>query len=260
MIIRISVLSICLLIITNCSSNNQKAQGNLANDGQSSLDWAAHYRGVLPCASCPGIDTEIKLYQDSTYVISRRYKGENGSVMKDFGRFSWSENGENIILEHESDSSQNQAYKVGENGLTHLDQNGEEIEGELAEHYFLKKIPFSQSISGKYWKLIELRGQKVTADLGQRRDIHITLTANSTTFLGFGGCNPIMGTYNTEAGNRIKFSKIAVTLRACKIQDFEKTFLNTLEEADNYAIKNDTLSLNKARMAPMAKFEAVYLY
>jgi hypothetical protein len=39
----------------------------------------------------------------------------------------------------------------------------------------------------------------------------------------------------------------------------EVAFMEVLQKADNYAIQGKTLSLNKARMAPLAKFEAVYV-
>jgi hypothetical protein len=37
----------------------------------------------------------------------------------------------------------------------------------------------------------------------------------------------------------------------------ETEFLKVFEMADNYSLSGTTLSLNKARMAPLARFEAV---
>ncbi len=260
---RFSIFLISLLVLVNCTSNSQKAptqQADTEHTSKNSLDWSGQYRGVLPCASCPGIDIEIKLYENSTYSISQRYQENEESIFRESGSFTWSDNGLNITLEHPSDSTQNQLYKVEENRLVHLDQNGDEIEGALAEHYILEKIPFTDAITEKYWKLVELYGQKVTMDKNQQKEVHIILKSSSGALTGYSGCNSLMGGYNTEAGNRIKFSNIAVTLRACDNLDSEKTFLNALEQADNYTIRNDTLSLNKAKMAPLAIFEAVYLY
>ena len=39
----------------------------------------------------------------------------------------------------------------------------------------------------------------------------------------------------------------------------EDRFLSVLDKVDNYTIQNDTLSLNKSKMATLAKFIAVYL-
>lgn len=50
-----------------------------------------------------------------------------------------------------------------------------------------------------------------------------------------------------------------MTRMACIKPTVEEAFIKVLETADNYTVKNDTLQLNKARMAPLAKFVAVYL-
>ena len=45
---------------------------------------------------------------------------------------------------------------------------------------------------------------------------------------------------------------------ACPDMSMENQFIEVLGRADNYSILGDKLSLNKARMAPLARFEAVY--
>lgn len=112
----------------------------------------------------------------------------------------------------------------------------------------------------KYWKLIEIRGQKVTADNFASKEPHLILKSTDNRVTGNGGCNSFFGTYELQANfNRISFSKIGSTKMACMKPTVENEFLNILETVDNYTVKNDTLQLNKARMAPMAKFVAVYL-
>lgn len=112
----------------------------------------------------------------------------------------------------------------------------------------------------KYWKLIEIRGQKVTADDFASKEPHFTLKSADNRVTGNGGCNSFFGTYELQSNaNRISFSKMGSTKMACMKPTVENEFLNVLETVDNYTVKNDTLQLNKARMAPMAKFVAVYL-
>jgi len=41
--------------------------------------------------------------------------------------------------------------------------------------------------------------------------------------------------------------------------DVERAFGEVLEQADSYSVNADNLTLNRARMAPLARFEAVYL-
>ena len=38
----------------------------------------------------------------------------------------------------------------------------------------------------------------------------------------------------------------------------EDDFKKVLEQTDNYTISGENLSLNRAKMAPLAKFKAVY--
>ena len=38
------------------------------------LDWDGTYKGFLPCASCPGILTTIKLNNDKTFEKSDLYR------------------------------------------------------------------------------------------------------------------------------------------------------------------------------------------
>lgn len=39
--------------------------------------------------------------------------------------------------------------------------------------------------------------------------------------------------------------------------DLEQKFIQVLDQADNLSTDGETLSLNKARMAPLARFQAV---
>jgi heat shock protein HslJ len=76
---------------------------------------------------------------------------------------------------------------------------------------------------------------------------------------GNGGCNSFTGHFELKPGNRLAFSKIAATLMACPDMQIETQLIEALETADHYSLLGDTLTLNKARMAPLARFEAVNL-
>ncbi len=112
----------------------------------------------------------------------------------------------------------------------------------------------------KYWKLIEINGQKVTADNFTTKEPHFILKSTDNRINGNGGCNSFFGAYVLDANvNRISFSNIGSTRMACMGPNVEDDFFKVLGTVDNYTVKNDTLQLNKARMAPLAKFVAVYL-
>lgn len=115
-------------------------------------------------------------------------------------------------------------------------------------------------ITEKYWKLKTLEGQDVTMADNQEREQFFTLKTNENRIAGFAGCNAITGEYKLEEGNRIRFSNVGTTMKACPDVDVnESEFLEVFNLADNYTIKDDVLSLNVGRRAPLAVFEAVYM-
>ena len=110
----------------------------VSDNSQNSLDWQGTYKGVTPCADCEGIETEITLNDDLTYVIKTKYLGKgDGKVFEEKGSFTWDKSGSTIIL-NDLKGSPNQ-YKVGENRLIQLDTKGKVITGALAEKYVLTK-------------------------------------------------------------------------------------------------------------------------
>lgn len=121
------------------------------------------------------------------------------------------------------------------------------------------EIEMDNVITDKYWKLITLEGQAVTMVEGQEREVFFTLKSNDNTINGFAGCNNFNGSFTLEEGNRIKFGTIATTMKACDGVTKEHEFLQVFDQADNYTIVNDELSINVGRRAPLAVFKAVYM-
>ena len=111
----------------------------IGDNSQTSLDWAGTYFNVLPCASCEGIETWVTLKDDGTFELKTNYLGLNDAREEIFtGTFKWDETGSNVQLEGLIGDAPGK-YKVGENRIWHLDQEGNRIEGALAERYILTK-------------------------------------------------------------------------------------------------------------------------
>ncbi len=121
------------------------------------------------------------------------------------------------------------------------------------------KLVTDATLSNTYWKLTELNGQVVIVDTTRTREPHMIIQTQDSTIKGHGGCNGFGGHVEWKEPNRIKFSKLISTMMACEKMETESLFFKALETADNYYIVGDTLILNKARMAPLARFQAVYL-
>lgn len=240
-----------MLFIAACKGPKEVGYANPdpAHNSENSLDWAGTYQGVLPCADCPGIRTTLVIEQDGDYTLYTNYLERGDSVYTETGEFNWDDAGSKITLR-----ASGQKFKVGENQLTQLDQEGNRITGTLADHYILQKM--DDALIGKYWKLIELNGQPVQTGSTQKEPF-IRLIAVSNRIEGTGGCNGMGGTFQLEAPNRIRFSKMIRTLMACENLETENEMLRALETTDSYHVSNDTLQLFRARMAPLAKFEWV---
>ncbi|MBS1782660.1 MAG: META domain-containing protein [Bacteroidetes bacterium] len=117
----------------------------------------------------------------------------------------------------------------------------------------------SALLTEKYWKLVELNGTPIIWKEGWTHEPQITFRSLDHRINGNGGCNTFFGTYQLGSGNSIHLSQMGATMMACPNMETETTFLQTLEKVDNYTVKGDTLMLNKARMAPLARFIAVYM-
>ncbi|MDP2067975.1 MAG: copper resistance protein NlpE N-terminal domain-containing protein [Lutibacter sp.] len=251
---------ILFTIISACNSNPKPEQNldAMPDNSLTSLDWPGIYRGVLPCADCEGVETEIKINADLTYVISSTYLGKNEEAFKKAGSFKWDEAGAKITLENVDPNASANQFLVGENMLFKLDADGNRIEGDLKEMYQLKKVYLDSTIAEKYWKLIELNGKKIILGKNQNTAPHLTLKNENSRVFGNGGCNTFQGAYELEEGNKIKFSKIGSTKMFCDYMGTEQALLQVLEKVENYSVENDTVSLNNPTMVSLAKFQMIY--
>jgi heat shock protein HslJ len=111
----------------------------------------------------------------------------------------------------------------------------------------------SNSPAGYTWQLMELRGTALSLSGKDRAVPHITFEKDSGKVNGNGGCNSFFGSYTITEGYRIRITGLGSTMMACADVPFEQDFFDALQTADNFTLSGDTLSLNKARMAPLAR-------
>lgn len=104
------------------------------------------------------------------------------------------------------------------------------------------------------WELVELNGKAV--EEATRRDYFINFDSKSGTFKAFVGCNKISGNYFMKSANKLGFSNVISTRKACGNMDVERNFFNNLQKTDNYMIEGKMLHLHVGKKA-IAKFEAI---
>jgi len=246
-------MSVCalLLVVNACKTNSIKT----ADNSQNSLDWQGTYYGSLPCADCPGIETVVTLNANGTYRMTSHYKEANEGDLSYAGQFQWTKDGSSVILNNADGNGNSRTLKVGENKLFWLDATGKAVTGDLAGNYTLQKV--NSAIVEKYWKLVELFGEPVRQE-GGMTNAFMTLHAIGNRVNGNLGCNSFFGAYELNE-NQIKFSQVGSTMMMCSNMEAENKMKQVLERADSYIVQGDTLVLNRARMAPLARFVAVYM-
>lgn len=109
-------------------------------------------------------------------------------------------------------------------------------------------------ITGKKWKLTELNGKPIVLK-ESKNNPYFKLNMDGMRYEGHAGCNGLGGTFEIKQDvMRIKFNQGMSTMMACEDLDIENQFTKAILAADNYSVNGNTLTLNKARMAPLAKF------
>ncbi|MBL7700001.1 MAG: copper resistance protein NlpE N-terminal domain-containing protein [Chitinophagaceae bacterium] len=248
------IISATLFCKPQSTATKNTLTGDTTHTSRTSLDWDGIYRGVLPCADCEGIQKTVYLNKDGSYRLKIKYLGKQTTSSESSGTFEWNSHGNTITL---SENGQPVSFFVGENTLTELDKSGNKVTGQLAPNYVLSKDQFA--ILEKYWKLTELNGKPIEVDSSFRKEPHIIFKDDGNRFVGNGGCNGFSGTYKLGSMNRINLSQGVTTQMACPKMELESQFLKVLQMADNYTVTGDMLILNKARMAPLARFKTVYM-
>jgi copper homeostasis protein (lipoprotein) len=219
-----------LLVLAGMSCTKKQYS---SHNSMNSLDWEGRYEGQM--GEQKGV---LLLRYDLSYTLIQGDKARQGG-------FAWGPDGGHIVLPEEK-----LHFLVGENFLQQVN-----AKGKPSGNVRLEKVG-DLGIKEKYWKLVELEGKPIK---GGEKEPHLIIKENDTV-QGSGGCNRFHGAYELDEKNmRIRFSKVAATMMACQDAPHEAALFRVLSEVDNYATDGKSLSLHKARMAPLARFEVVYL-
>lgn len=108
------------------------------------------YQGLFPCADCPGIEVNLRLRQDSSFIETFLYQDSNGISATEQGRW---ERKDSLLILLVPPNQQKTAYWIKtDSTLVMLQQDKKEIRGPLAAFYILAKIePIAPaSFSGNY--------------------------------------------------------------------------------------------------------------
>jgi uncharacterized lipoprotein NlpE involved in copper resistance len=109
-----------------------------ATDVQYQRVISAAYVGVIPCADCDGINTELTLFADTSYQLVTEYLGKNpkdtaGLNATDTGRYMMHNDTLHLV-------GAEAKYLKTDTALIQLDKSGTVTKGKQAEKYVLKKV------------------------------------------------------------------------------------------------------------------------
>ena len=136
----ILTLAAALLVhgLSSCVSDQKVSESGFgsSHSPRNSLNWEGVYTGIVPAASSPGIEVQLKLNLDETYELRYEYLDRPNSVFNRTGSFEWDSAGSMIILDVKDFPAH---YKAGQNILYQLDMDKNVITGNLADNYILTK-------------------------------------------------------------------------------------------------------------------------
>ena len=114
-------MAMAAMALTGCNGSTSGTQA----------DFLGTYHTIMPAADCPGISTTIILDSGNTYIIEREYL-ERASAYRETGKFT---------AEADMLTLDDTTYiKVAEGMLKWLDNEKNEIKGDLADFYVFKPV------------------------------------------------------------------------------------------------------------------------
>lgn len=123
-------MAMAAMALTGCNGSTSGTQ----------TDFLGTYHAVMPAADCPGISTTIILDSGNTYIIEREYL-ERASAYREAGKFT-AEADMLTLVSNENDTTY---IKVAEGMLKWLDNEKNEIKGDLADSYVFKPVIENQN-------------------------------------------------------------------------------------------------------------------
>ena len=95
------------------------------------------FEGMFPCEGCQGIETQLVLLHDYTYVITSKAIGDTSLIMPIVDSGSYAIDGNTLIMTDVGEISKK--YRIEGKQLIGLDDDGVVLEGDGKNNYTLSK-------------------------------------------------------------------------------------------------------------------------
>lgn len=124
------------VVVVDRFSANQVSQMDLERyNAERILNWVGTYYGILPCASCSGIETTLELKSDQTFELKTIYQDTDKKPIIERGNFEWHKIGNQVTLKNDEDLQ----FKIEKDQVRFLKTDGKAVSGNLGKAYVLKK-------------------------------------------------------------------------------------------------------------------------
>ncbi len=226
------------------------------DNSKTSLDWNSVYRGVMPCADCAGVLTEIQLNKNGSCQINRRYLGNDNERDLKKGKFEWNDDGSSIRLILDGERSEFNQFQVAEGKLIKLDMHGKKINTLFPDYYELQDVKTSQGLLNTYWQLSKINNKGV--DQFNFETTPFVVFFGNDRFYGNTGCNDFTGTYTYTKDGSVRANILAATLEACQDGDAESQYMHTFSFTENFTIDDGVMTFYQEGSKNTTEFIAQY--
>ena len=186
------------------------------------LDWAGMYEGLLVCADCAGIHTQLTLEPDGRFEMVTRPLVRDAVPSSARGMFDWEADGKTIVLGADADG---QRFAVGEGRLLLLETGQIQPAWDRADATLVQSSPVGGStgqalddmLEDHRWMLVDATdaaNQRIDAlfpDPERSFEFHFA----ESRLHAQGGCNGFRGAFTIDADGRLEVTGAISTMMAC---------------------------------------------
>lgn len=268
-IMKLQIITISVLVFTLNSCKTAKTENSNNEDAGQSIVDAYWVLDELEGEKIEGIehqnkDVGFQLNEEENQISGfSGCNNFNGTYVLEADKYiTFSEMASTRMACPHSDFDENGFLRVF-GAVTQFDIEGKQLklkneDGETLA-IFKQRIQEDEGVTEKYWKMRTLKGKEVKMAENQEKEIHFILKTEENRVNGFSGCNSFHGTFNLKDEDKIEFSQMAGTMKACPdVTIDEHEILQVFEKANQYEQQDDKLVLSDEQGEQLAEFEAVY--
>ena len=201
----------CGVLLAACSTAPKTTQQ--ANDG-----YTGTFAGMLPCADCPGINTELTLNPDGTYQLRETYLKNAPKTFVSAGKWDTGKDSQTVELKDSKNKDKNYYAFSGKNELKKLDMNAQPINDSDFNYSLKRKTQDFNAVTGKVWRLsqVQTAAGQVTFNAAKLnpeffKDIY-TLQFDNGRASGKASPNRYTAPFTAGSGNNLTFGLAASTM------------------------------------------------